>query len=98
MYSASLAHAYGIAGRREEASKILNELSKRSEHEFISSYDLAIAQSGFGDAAKTFHLLDAAVRERSPRVEFLGVEPRFDNLRGDSRYGALLRLIEQPVS
>jgi len=97
MYSASLAHAYGIAGRREEASKILNDLIKRSKREFISSYDLAIAQSGLGDTSKTFHLLDEAVRERSPRVAFLGVEPRFDKLRGDSRYEAFLRLIGEPV-
>ncbi len=93
MYAASLAHAYGIAGRRSAASMVLERLRNMSEREFVSSYDLAIAEVGLRDQNKVFDLLNAAVEERSPRVAFLGVDPRFDELRADPRFMALLRLI-----
>jgi TolB-like protein/DNA-binding winged helix-turn-helix (wHTH) protein/Tfp pilus assembly protein PilF len=93
MYAASLAHALGLAGRRAEALRVLEDLSKSARRGFVSSYDLAIARLGLGDKDKAFELLSAAVQERSPRVAFLGVEPRFLGLRGDPRFNALLRSI-----
>jgi hypothetical protein len=72
--------------------KVLEDLSKAGRG-FVSSYDLAIARLGIGDKAKAFELLNAALHERSPRVAFLGVDPRFDGLRGDPRFRALLRSI-----
>jgi tetratricopeptide (TPR) repeat protein len=93
MYEASLAHAFGLAGRRTEASKVLEDLRKMAERGFVSSYDLAIAHIGLGDRDKTFELLRAAVHERSPRVAFIGVEPRFNGIRADPRFGELLRSI-----
>jgi TolB-like protein/DNA-binding winged helix-turn-helix (wHTH) protein/Tfp pilus assembly protein PilF len=93
MYAASLAHALGVAGRRAEALKVMEDLNTRAGRGFVSSYDLAIARLGLGDKDKAFELLSAAVEERSPRVAFLGVEPRFGGLRGDPRFRALLRSI-----
>src|ERR1035438_1040697 len=84
VYAASLAHAFGVAGRRAEALKVLGNLNKTAQSRFVSSYDLALAHLGLGDKAKIFELLRAAVQERSPRVAFLGVDPRFDGLRADA--------------
>lgn len=90
MYQASFAHALGLAGRRAEALRATEELSKMSEQAFLSSYDLAIANAGLRDKGKVLKLLDGAVKERSPRAAFLGVDPRFDWLRGDARFQDLL--------
>jgi TolB-like protein/DNA-binding winged helix-turn-helix (wHTH) protein len=95
IYAASLAHAYEVAGRRAEAFRIVKDLVKKSHLEFVSSYDLAISYLGLGNDAKVFELLNAALKERSPRVAFLGVDPRFDHLRGDPRFGRLLPLIRR---
>ncbi len=91
VYVASLAHAYGVAGRRTEALKLLEDLQKLADRRFVSSYDLALAHLGLGDTAKSFVLLHRAIEERSPRVAFLGVEPRFDGLRADARFRELMR-------
>jgi TolB-like protein/DNA-binding winged helix-turn-helix (wHTH) protein/Tfp pilus assembly protein PilF len=93
IYAASLAHAYGVSGRRVEALRVLEDLRKMAESRFVSSYDLALAHLGLGENAKAFELLNAAVLERSPRVAFLGVEPRFDGLRTDPRFRELLRSV-----
>jgi TolB-like protein/DNA-binding winged helix-turn-helix (wHTH) protein/tetratricopeptide (TPR) repeat protein len=93
MYQASLAHALGRAGRRAEAAKALADLRKDSQRGFVSSYDLAVGQTGLGDKDRIFELLGAAVRERSPRAVFLNVDPRFNGLHSDSRFGELVQSI-----
>jgi TolB-like protein/DNA-binding winged helix-turn-helix (wHTH) protein/Tfp pilus assembly protein PilF len=93
MYAASLAHALEIAGRRAEALKVQQDLKRTAERGFVSSYDLAMAGMGLEDKPRTFELLNAAIHERSPRVAFIGVDPRFDELRSDPRFAELLRSI-----
>ncbi|MGA8025859.1 MAG: tetratricopeptide repeat protein [Bryobacteraceae bacterium] len=90
VYMASLAHAYGVAGRRRQARKLFDELSNLSKQRFVSSYDLAVASLGIGETDRMFALLARAVEERSPRVAFLGVDPRFDALRNDARFKQLM--------
>jgi TolB-like protein/DNA-binding winged helix-turn-helix (wHTH) protein len=91
MYRASLAHAFGRAGRRSEARKVLQDLVKAKQRGFISAYDLAIAEIGLGEKEKVFEFLAQAIGECSPRAAFLGVEPRFDSFRTDPRFRDLLR-------
>jgi TolB-like protein/DNA-binding winged helix-turn-helix (wHTH) protein/Tfp pilus assembly protein PilF len=90
VYTASLAHAFGMAGRRAEAVRVLEDLKKMAKGRFVSSYDLALAHLGLAENDRALELLSVAVQERSPRVAFLGVEPRFDGLRADPRFKKLL--------
>lgn len=96
IYMASLVHAYGAAGRRGQARKLFDKLWNLSGHRFVSSYDLALASLGIVEADRTFALLARAVEERSPRVAFLGVDPRFDALRSDARFKELMIRIGRP--
>ncbi len=90
VYLASLAHAYGLTGRRSEAQKVLHELRSAAKHRYVSSYDLALAELGIGERDRALMLLAQAVEERCPRAAFLGVDPRFDGLRSDPRFKMLL--------
>jgi hypothetical protein len=69
--------------------KVLEDLGKMADNRFVSSYDLALAHLGLGNKAKAFELIHGAIQERSPRVAFLGVDPRFDGLRDHPRFGEL---------
>lgn len=91
IYSASLAHALARAGRKSEALNLLDALRTTARRRFVSSYDLAICEIGMGNKEQTLDLLTAAVQEHSPRVAFIGVDPRFDDLRANRRFAALLR-------
>jgi TolB-like protein/DNA-binding winged helix-turn-helix (wHTH) protein/Tfp pilus assembly protein PilF len=96
VYMASLAHAYGVAGRVSQAKKLFDDLRNLSKQRYVSSYDLALAQLGMGETDRAFALLARAVEERSPRVAFLGVDPRFDGLRSDARLKELMVRIGRP--
>ncbi|HSU59602.1 MAG TPA: tetratricopeptide repeat protein [Bryobacteraceae bacterium] len=96
VYIASLAHAYGLAGRRDQARKLFQDLRKLSKERYVSPYDLAIASLGVGERDRALALLAQAVEERSPRAAFLGVDPRFDGLRRDARFKILMSRIGRP--
>lgn len=90
MYLASLAHALGIGGRRSDAARVVHKMVEQSQVQFVSSYDLALACLGLGDKARVFELLSKAIDEHSPRAAFIKVDPRFDELRTDPRFRAVL--------
>ena len=96
VYIASLAHAYGVAGRQSQAKKLFNDLRKLCKQRYVSSYDLALASLGLGETDQAFAFLTQAVEERSPRAAFLGVDPRFDGIRSDARFKELMIRIGRP--
>jgi TolB-like protein/predicted Ser/Thr protein kinase len=63
---APLGLAYGLAGRRADALKILAEMEQASQKRYISPYYLAVVYSGLGRMDKAFRLLDRALEQRTP--------------------------------
>ncbi len=93
---ASLAHAYGLAGQRAEAEKILVELTDRSKTVFVSSYQFAVIYLGLGQNERAIAALEEAYRERSTLLGYLKMDPRFDPIRSDPRFHSLLSRIHLP--
>jgi tetratricopeptide (TPR) repeat protein len=63
---APLGLAYGLAGRRADANKILAEMQQASKQRYISPYYLAVVYSGVGRMDEAFRLLDVALEKRTP--------------------------------
>jgi DNA-binding winged helix-turn-helix (wHTH) protein/TolB-like protein/Flp pilus assembly protein TadD len=93
---AQLGHAYAMSGRKDEALSLVGELEETSKQSFRGSYDSAIFYTGLGELDKAFEQLNKAYRERSGWIIYLKVEPQFDALRTDPRYGSLLRDLNLP--
>ena len=92
VYLASLAHAYGAAGRRADALKLIRNLETLAAGQHVSSYDMALAFMGVNDKDQALSWLEKAVSDHAGRLMFLNVEPRFDSVRSDPRYAELVRL------
>lgn len=90
-----LANAKALAGAREEAAAIVARLETEAGP-YVPGYHLALAHAGLGNRDAAFTLLEKACTDREPAVINLKVEPRFDPLRRDPRYGALLRRLHLP--
>ncbi len=67
------------------------EEKQRFIHEAKAASALHYAALGQNDAA--FYWLDKMVREKSPRIEYLGVQPGFEMIRDDPRFDQLLKHI-----
>jgi serine/threonine-protein kinase len=63
---ATLGLAYGLAGRRADALKILAEVQQASQKRYVSRYYLAMVYSGLGRMDEAFRHLDQALRDRTP--------------------------------
>lgn len=83
---AGLGHAYGVAGRIEEAKEVLNEMLACAERWYVPPVQIAFVALSIGDKNLTFELLERAYAERSWELIFLRTEPWFDILHDDPRF------------
>jgi TolB-like protein/Tfp pilus assembly protein PilF len=89
-----LAHAKAVTGHRREAEALVEKAHRAAP--YVSSYHLAIAYVGLDDADRAFEALDVACLDRDPMLVHVGVEPRFEPLRLDGRFGELLQRMRLP--
>ena len=84
---------YGLAGRKAEATKILNELLELNKTRYVTPAALVNVYVGLGDKEQAFVWLEKAYQERSNFVAFLKVFPLLDPIRDDQRFTDLVRKI-----
>ena len=90
--AAQLAYAYAISGRRDEAMALAKSLVAPDDGRHPPPFHLAMAYVGLGDSDQAFDWLERAYLERDPWFAVaLNVEPSFQPLRTDPRFGQLVR-------
>ena len=90
---AFLGRAYALAGKTDEADKILSQLKELSARRYVSPYSIAMIYAGLGDKEQTLAWLERAYQQRVHNMIFLKVEPELDGLRSDARFGALIQKV-----
>jgi serine/threonine-protein kinase len=88
----TLGWAYGEAGRRDDARRILQELQERAKQTYVCPVFLVFASMGCGKKERAFEFLEKAAQERSPGLGSLGWL-EFEGLRSDPRFDDLLRRV-----
>lgn len=88
---AELGYALGVAGRKEEARKLLAELQQRARTSYVSDYDFALIYTGLDDRDAAFEWLEKARLQKDSRLVTIKIHPRYKKLRSDPRFTALLR-------
>jgi tetratricopeptide (TPR) repeat protein len=86
-----LAYTYAMAGKRDEAVRILDEQKELAKQSYISPFNIAIIYLGLGDKDRAFEYLEKAYEEHPQTMVHLKSQPMFDSLRSDPRYTELLR-------
>jgi tetratricopeptide (TPR) repeat protein len=85
-----------LAGRRDEALKILNELEQLSKQRYVSPLHRGVVYAALGDRDQAFRYLEDALEQRAQFLVYLKVEPTFDPLRSDPRFQSLLDRMNFP--
>lgn len=88
-----LARAYGRAGRRSDAQRIVDELQQRQRAGYVPPAPFVHAYVGLDDRDRAFAALERAYDEGSNIVQFLRTHPLYDPLRNDPRFAELLRRV-----
>ena len=85
-----LAIGYGFAGQKEKAQQFLRKLKKRAKTEYVDPLWIAGLYAAIGARDEALDWIERAYNERSPTAPALLVDPKFNTLRSDPRYQAVL--------
>ncbi|CAN5264592.1 hypothetical protein BH10ACI1_BH10ACI1_14440 [soil metagenome] len=82
--------ALAKSGKIAEARQELEKLKKRESY---SPAEFAVAYVALGEKEQALDLLEKAFDERDPQLQFLKVEPGYDDIRPEPRFQELLRKV-----
>jgi len=89
----ALGHAFAVAGRRAEATKIAVDLEEKVREKQVSPFLPAVIYAGLNEKDKSFYWLERAYQERSNWLSLIKVGHRLKNLHGDPRFDDLLKRV-----
>jgi serine/threonine protein kinase/tetratricopeptide (TPR) repeat protein len=88
---AVLGYSYALVGRTRLAEKIAAESDAEARSVYNSGCDRAAIQIALGNRDRAMDLLTECFESRDLDFRFAGVDARYDPLRSDSRFVALLQ-------
>ena len=93
---ANLASVYGLAGRKPEAVKLIDELKERSREHYVSNAVFVEAYIGLGEKDEAMARLQRAFEEHDQWMVDIKSYLGWDALRSDPRFQALVRRMNFP--
>ena len=93
---AQLGWLYGLAGHRQEAARILDELTRLRGQAYVSPHSFAIVHAGLGDAENWRKMMQASLEERAGLLVFLKCGAWNDPMRLDPYFEELVRKVGLP--
>jgi len=84
------AYAYAMAGRRDEAARMLVEVEKHNSDGTRMNYNYALVYGALGEKDKAFAEMER-MRTGPFRLASMKFDPQFDPLRGDPRFKEYLK-------
>lgn len=77
-------------GREGEAREVLNTLEAVARERYVPPYATALVHAGLGQHDLVLEWLDRAYQAHDVHLVLLGADPKWDALRADSRFRALI--------
>jgi DNA-binding winged helix-turn-helix (wHTH) protein/tetratricopeptide (TPR) repeat protein len=90
---ANLAHGLAMAGHKDEASALVDQLLAMRESSYVPAYWIALAHLALGEETKAMDWLLTAVRDRDAWRLMCAVDPALDALRGSREFRGILKQI-----
>jgi tetratricopeptide (TPR) repeat protein len=97
LMQAALAHTLGTAGRTNEASQLLDDLTKLAKRKYVAPYFFAGIHIGLGESERAMEYLEKAYDEHSHWLIYLHIDPGMDGVRDNPRFQDLLRRVGLPA-
>jgi tetratricopeptide (TPR) repeat protein len=94
---AVFARVYGRLGRKDEAQKILDELTHNSKQQWVAPYLVATAYVSLDRPDQAFEWLQKALEDYDEWIDCMNVDPTLDPLRSDPRFKDLVRCVGLPL-
>ncbi len=93
---AALARTRALAGQRERAVALLQELE--ADPQYVPAFEIAKVLAALGETTRAHEALERAFAQRSHSMAFLAVDPQLASVRDHPRFRLLLEKLEQGSS
>ena len=91
-----LGYTYGMAGRRDEAQRVLDFLLEKSKGTFVPHSLIAAVYIGLDKKEKALDFLEQGFEEHDTWIYTFKVDPMWDRLRGEPRFEEMLQAMNFP--
>lgn len=82
----ALGHAQALAGKKNEAERVIARLQELSKQQYVSPFQAAVVYAGLDNRKMALDGLEKSRDERFNWLPFMGVDPVFKNLRSEERF------------
>ena len=96
LMQAALARTFALSGKSNEALRILRELHELAKKRYVSPFELASLHFALGQTDEGFQWLEKSFQDRCFELICLRVDPRWEALRGNSRFQKLFDQLGLP--
>lgn len=86
-----LGYALAKSGKHEQARATLKELRSIAAEKYVPAYSFAMIHNGLGEEANALKYLEKSFHEREVQMTFIKIDTRWDGLRAEPRFQAMLR-------
>jgi len=93
MLRGALGRVFALNGKPTKAKQIIREIEESAHERYVSSFEPAMIYLSLGDLDRGFECLAKAQEERCFELISMNVDPRFDNLKDDPRWRAIVNQI-----
>jgi len=93
---AGMGYVDAVEGHRADAMGILAQLDSIKRTRYVTSYAVALVYTALGQKDQAFAWLNKGVDERTHWLVWLNRDTRWDPLRADPRFTALLHRVGLP--
>jgi len=80
-------------GRKDETRRLLEKLLTASKETSVPATHIALLYNALGENDESFKWLERGIEQRDPKMAFLKVQPRWDNLRADPRFQEIMKRV-----
>ncbi|HXN71205.1 MAG TPA: tetratricopeptide repeat protein [Candidatus Acidoferrales bacterium] len=94
---AALGYVYARSGQKDEAHKILSELTETSKQQYVPSFQIATIYAGLDDGDNAMLWLEKSYRQHESQMPFIQSDERFNSLHADARYESLIHRLGFPA-
>jgi len=87
----ALGRTFALSGRKKQALEVLGKLEAFAKHRYVSPLEFAWIHFALEQTDQGFRWLTKASEDRAFELIHLKVDARFDPLRDDRRFGAIMK-------